>query len=123
MGRVTIDFAVRITAADGLAEFCVFKVERADSTPTLGNHPVPSTAEANSQGLQQACRMANPGKVYHFSQRAYANNHTISHRIVVSPAKFKASKWKAGDHLILMVFNRGAQQITFDMQARYKEYE
>ncbi len=123
MGTCTLDLGFRSIINNGIMEFCVFKVERADSTPALGTHPVPSVAEINTQGMQQACRMANPGKVYHFSQRAYVVEQPISHKIKVSCAKFKVSKWKAGDHLMLLMFNRGAQQVTFDYQGRYKEYE
>ncbi len=123
MGRVNIDIGIRLTLSDGLLEFAVFKVERADSTPSIGTHPVPSAAEINSQGMQQAVRMANPGKTYHFSQRTYSIENTVTHKIIVSPAKFRASKWKAGDHLMLMIFNRGPSTLTYDMQARYKEYE
>ncbi len=123
MGTMTLDLAITGVTASGVIEFCVFKVERADSTPTLGNHPVPSIAEINTQGMQQACRMANPGKVFHYSQRVCTTEVAIAHKIRVSPAKFKLSKFKAGDHWMLMMFNRSAQTVTFNYQARYKEYE
>ncbi len=123
MGTVTIDMNIRNTAGDGVAEFCVFKVERAASTPALGTHPIPSSAEIASQGMQQACRMANPGKVFHYSARAYSIENTVVHKIRVSPAKFRLSKIKAGDHWIMMLFNRGPQTFTYDFQCRYKEYE
>ncbi len=123
VGRLNIDLSIRDTTADGVIEFCVYKVERADSTPALGTHPVPSTAEILAQGMQQACRMANPGKVFHYSKRAYTVENTYTHKIVVSPAKYKLSKLKAGDHWILQVFNRGSATVTFDFEARYKEYE
>ncbi len=123
VGTLTLDLAVRDTTTNGLYEFCVYKVERADSTPALGTHPVPSTAECLAQGTQQACRLANPGRVYHYSQRAYTGDMNVSHKIRVSPAKFKVAKLKAGDHWILQVFNRGGTAVTFDFQARYYEYE
>ncbi len=123
IGRLNIDMAVRNLTNDGVIEFCVFKVERADATPALGTHPIPSTAEINTQGMQQACRLANPGKVFHFSQRSYTIEQDVTHKIVVSPAKYKLSKVKAGDHWILMLFNRGAAAIGTDFQCRYKEYE
>ena len=123
MGAFTIDFGIRASANDGTYEFCVYKVERHDTTPTLGNHPVPSTAEILAQGMQQACRMANPGKVFHYSKRPYTVERNIVHKIRVSPAKFRLSKIKAGDHWILQVFNRGTAQVTDDFECRYKEYE
>ncbi len=123
IGRINIDISFHNIINDGIVEFCVFKVERADSTPVVGTHPVPSTAEVLTQGMQQACRMANPGKVFHFSQRAYVIEQPITHKIIVSPAKYKLSKIKAGDHWMLLIFNRGSQAITFNYQCRYKEYE
>ncbi len=123
VGTFNLDLTIRTTINNGVIEFCVFKVERVDTTPVIGTHPVPSNAEMLSQGVQQAVRLANPGKTFHFSQRAYTIEQPISHKIKVSPAKFKLSKVKAGDHWMLILFNRGAQQITFDYQARYKEYE
>ncbi len=123
IGQINIDFAIRNLVNDGVYEFCIFKVERHDTTPTLGTHPIPSTAEVAAQGIQQACRMANPGKVFHYSARPYTIEQNIVHRIRVSPAKFKLSKFKAGDHWILLVFNRGGSVVTDDFQCRYKEYE
>ncbi len=123
IGRLNIDLAIRSTTTDGVVEFCLYKVERADATPALGTHPVPSTAEVNTQGMQQACRLANPGKVFHYSKRAFSIENPFNHKIVVSPAKFKLSKIKAGDHWVLQVFNRSAATFTIDFEARYKEYE
>ncbi len=123
IGTINIDFAIRSPANDGVYEFCLYKVERAATTPVLGTHPVPSTATIASVGMQQACRMANPGKVFHFSKRVYTQEVDVVHKIKVSPAKFKLSKVKAGDHWILQVFNRGAAIVTDDFECRYKEYE
>ncbi len=123
IGSFNIDMAIRNTTTQGMIEYCVMKVERSDATPALGTHPVPSSAEINSQGMQQACRMANPGKVFHYSKRAFTAEHNIMHHIRVSPAKFKLSKCKAGDHWILLVFNRSGVVVTHDFEARYKEYE
>ncbi len=123
VGQLNLNISIRNTTGDGIIEFGVYKVERAASTPTIGTHPVPSSATVTSQGLQQATRLDNPGKVFHYSQRSYSIENTVAHRMVVSPAKYKLSKLKAGDHWILQLFNRGPQQVTYDFQARYKEHE
>ncbi len=123
VGRLNLDISIRNTTNQGLAEFALIKVERADATPALGTHPIPTSAEINTQGMQQAVRMANPGKTFHFSQRTWTPEHNITHKIIVSPAKYKLSKMKAGDHWILLSFNRSNALFTFDFQARYKEYE
>ncbi len=123
IGRLNLDINIRNTSGDGVVEFCVFKVERAATTPVLGTHPIPSSSEVNSQGMQQACRLANPGKVFHFSKKPYSVENTQIHKIIVSPAKYKLSKFKAGDHWVLMTFNRGPTTVTIDYEGRFKEYE
>ncbi len=124
VGRLNIDISIRNALNDGVIEFCLLKVERADSTPVIGTHPIPSSAEITSQGMQQACRLANPGKVFHYSKRVYTIEQNIVHKIIVSPAKYRLSKLKAGDHWILVMNNRAAANaVTFDFEARYKEYE
>ncbi len=123
VGRLNIDTTIRGTSGNGVIEYCLFKVERAASTPAVGTHPVPSGAEITTQGLQQACRMANPGKVFHFSKTTYTVELNKVHKVIVSPAKYKLSKLKAGDHWCLLVHNRGGTAITFDFECRYKEYE
>ncbi len=123
IGRLNLDLTIRNTTADGIFEYCVFKVERVATTPVLGTHPIPSSATILTQGLQQACRLDNPGKVFHYSKRAYSIDNTVAHKIIVSPAKYKLSKCKAGDHWILLLFNRGSAIVTFDYEGRYKEHE
>ncbi len=123
IGRLNIDLSIRTTTADGVIELGVFKVERADAIPAIGTHPVPSGTEILTQGLQQALRLANPGKVFHYSKVTYSAEHPQTKRIIVSPAKFKLSKVKAGDHWCLLAHNRGSASVVFDFECRYKEYE
>ncbi len=123
IGTLNLDISIRTTTADGVVEFCILKVERADTTPVIGTHPIPSSSEVNTQGMQQACRLANPGKVFHYSKRAYTTEISFVHKIKVSPAKFKLSKLKAGDHWMMIINNRSANSCVFDFEARYKEYE
>ncbi len=123
IGTLNISVGIRATTNSGLVEYGLVQVERALATPALGNNNLPTSAEINTQGMQQATRMENPGRVFHWSQRAYTIEQTVIQQVKVSPAKYKRSKCKAGDHWILLVHNRGAAQFTIDMQARYKEYE
>ncbi len=122
IGRITIDFGVSAATFDGTCEFAITKVLRADSTPALGTHPLPSAAEISSQGLQQAVRLANPGLVFHFSKVAMTKEMTKVVRITVSPAKYKQSKMKAGDHWVLIAFNRSGGACAWDFECRYKEF-
>ncbi len=123
IGTFNISIGFQDSTNSGVLEFAVLQSERATSTPGLGNNNLPTNAEISSQGMQQATRMENPGRVFHFSQRPYTIEQTVVQNIKVSPAKFKRSKCKAGDHWILLVHNRGSAALNFDFQCRYKEYE
>ncbi len=123
LGQLNLSIGMRGSTNSGLLEYGVTHVERALSTPALGNNNLPTSAEIGTQGMQQALRMENPGRVFHWSQRAYTIESTLVQNIRVSPAKYKRSKVKAGDHWVLIVHNRGAAAVTLDIQMRYKEYE
>ncbi len=123
MGQATIDFSVRVTTAVGVLEFGIMHVERSDIVPVLGTHPVPSASDVATQGMQQATRLASPGRVVHFSARPYTAEQNIVHKMRFRPSKFKSSLVKAGDYWILIVHNRGIAVMTYDFQCRYKEYE
>ena len=123
VGTFNIDTTIRGSSGNGVVEYCVFKAERQTVVPLIGVDPIPSGADITAQGLQQACRLMLPGKVFHFSKTTYTLELNKTHRVKVSPAKFKLSKLKAGDHWLMLVHNRGGTAITFDFEARYKEYE
>ncbi len=123
VGRINVDMSIRITTADGAIECCIFKLERQTVTPLIGVDNVPSASECSTQGLEQAVRLANPGRVYLTKRTAYSADNTRIINLKVSPSKYKVSKMKAGDHWCLLVFNRAAATITNDFQGRYKEYE
>ncbi len=123
IGTLNISIGIQDTTNSGVIEYGVTQVERALSTPALGNNNLPTSAEIATQGMQQALRMENPGRVFHWSQQAYTIEQTIVKTIKVSPAKYRRSKCKAGDHWVLLVHNRGDGGVNIDMQTRYKEYE
>ncbi len=122
VGRFVVDTTIRGTSGNGVVEYCIFKVERQTIVPLIGVDNIPSGAEITAQGLQQICRLKNPGRVFHFSKQTYTIELNKTHKMIVSPAKFKLSKLKAGDHWLLLVHNRGGTALTFDFEARYKEY-
>ncbi len=123
IGRITIDYGISNAQGDGVLEFCILKTLRSDSTPTLGTHPIPSAAEILAQGMQQACRLANPGLVFYYGKATFTREFTRTKHIMLSPAKYKQSLVKAGDHWVMLVFNRStAATIVNDFECRYKEF-
>ncbi len=123
VGQINVDLTIRNTTVDGAIETCIMRVERNDSTPAIGTHPVPSVTDILNQGMQQACRLQNPGRVWNFSVKPYSIEMTQVMKLKVRPSKFRSSKVKAGDYIILLIHNRGGAVFTYDFQCRYKEYE
>ncbi len=121
MGQLIINITVRNSTATGILEFVVFRVERAFSTPVIGTDPIPSDTDSSTQGVQQAYRMALPGRVIHFSTLAYTAETTRVKLIKVRPAKYGMSKVRPGDHICIVTHNRGSGSVTVDYQMRYKE--
>ncbi len=121
VGSITFNFSTRFAPNAGTIDFCVFRVERSFITPVIGTDPIPSSAEMLTQGVQQAMRMNLPGRIIHFSTRSYAVEQPITHTIRVNPAKFRMAKVRPGDHIGIMIFNRGSGALIWSMQMRYKE--
>ncbi len=108
--------------AKGTIEYVIFKVERSFVTPVVGTDPIPSSAEVDSQGIQQAFRLNMPGWVMKFGTFGVTAELPISRNIFVSPAKFRKSKINDGDHIGIALFNRTVGTVNFSVQMRYKEY-
>lgn len=123
LGRLIITTTFRNPTATGNLEFCVMHVERSAATPAAGTHPVPSAATVSSVGMQQATRMANPGRVLYFGVLAYTPETTRNKQFSVTPAKYRMSKVRPGDYFMLLIFNRGSAAISYDYQARFKEFQ
>ncbi len=123
IGLLNLSIGIQDSVSSGVIEYGVTHVERALATPALGNNNLPTSAEIATQGMQQALRMENPGRVFHWSQSPYTIEMTTVKNIKVSPAKYKRSKCKAGDHWVLLLHNRGVGTVNVDIQMRYKEYE
>ncbi len=120
VGQITCDISITSITAIGVMEFAIVKFEREIALPTVGVTNVPTSAEASTQGLQQALREKLPGRVYHYSQIALTPETTRIKKIIVTPAKFKKAKNRAGDHWVLAIFNKNAGSVTVNTQFRYK---
>ena len=97
-----------------------WKAERQAATPTIGLAPIPSTATVTTGGLQQAYRMAMPGRVMKFGALPYTSSQRLSREISVNWAKFRKSKTRPGDYYGLTLYNDSDNGVTFSMECRYK---
>ncbi len=123
VGNITLNVSIRGITATGSLEIALIKVPRAHSVPTVGTDPVPTSAEVDSSGLQTMARENMPGWVYHYSIMSFATEQPVNKWCKLNLGKFRASKWRDGDYLMLLLFNRSGATITVDHTARYYEYK
>ncbi len=123
VGNITLNVSVRNITDDGILEICLVKLNRQPSTPVLGTVPIPSSADTATTGLQAIMRGNTPGWVYHYSIISFAPEQPVNKWIKLNLTKFRASTWRDGDFLALMLFNRSPQTITVDHTGRYYEYK
>ncbi len=123
MGRCTINLTIRGTTGTGILNIGIMRVERSTAVPIAGTGVVPSLTEIGSQGMQQAQRTHNSGKVVIFDNMAYTAEITRTKIIRFSPKKYRLSKVRAGDYWIMQLYNKGPTGITYDFEARYREFQ
>ncbi len=123
VGNITLNVSVRNITDDGTLEILLVKLSRQSTTPVLGTAPIPTSADTATTGLQAIMRGNTPGWVYHYSVISFAAEQPQNKWIKLNLAKFRASAWRDGDFLALMLFNRSPQTITLDHTARYYEYK
>ncbi len=120
-GNIRFDINIETASVSGTLEWAIFKIQRATVTPTLGDVFLPTSAECDAQGLQQALRQKIPGWVFKFGMIAYSPETTRTARITINLKRFKQDYIRSGDHVGLIIFNRGGSVATlFDVQMFYK---
>jgi len=124
IGRTVRSMAVTLTVekatASGILEYAWIKVEKADTTPALGTL-LPTSAECNTSGTQQAVRKEQPGQVIHYGSLAFSPETTRTRRITAKWAKYRMSRVRVGDHFIFYVFQRGGNTSTvYNCEFLYK---
>ncbi len=121
----SIEFQLQLESAAtafGTIEWCVFKVERSFIVPVVGTDPIPSSADVDSQGIQQAFRLNMPGWIMKHGAFAITPEIASVRTIRVSPGKFRKGMIKDGDHIAIALFNRCSGAVNFSVQMRYKEF-
>ncbi len=123
VGNITLNVSIRGVSGNGTLEIVLVKLHRQPSTPVLGTAPLPTSADTNTTGLQAIMRGNTPGWVYHYSVMSFAAEQPVNKWMKLNLAKFKAAKWRDGDFLVLLLFNRSGATITVDHTARFYEYK
>jgi len=120
---IKFDVTVRSTAGSGDLQIIAFKLERQLAVPTLGVANVPTSAQMNTEGTQQAWRIRNPGRVLYYGHLPFTIETTRSKVFRIPYAKFRMSKVRPGDFYGLCIFNRSAAAVTYDVEMMYKSQD
>lgn len=125
VGSIVPSLIMNLTArennTEGMLEYIIFKVERANAVPTSANSQLPSAADISTQGLQQAMRTHQPGRVIRFGILPFAGEQPVATSFKINLAKFKFSKFRQGDYLMIQFFARGSA-VTVDYHLRGNAY-
>lgn len=119
--RITFDVSIQDITDQGTIEWAIFKIERAPTVPALGNQ-LPLSAEISVQGLQQAMRQYQPGRVIKFGQLSVASEQPRSFRAIGRFGRFRMQANRTGDYYGIIIFNKTGGTPIISVQARYKAY-
>ena len=109
-------------AGYGTLEWILFKVERSAVTPVVGTHPIPSSADVDGQGIQQAFRLNMSTWVCRFGAISVSAETPIVRTIGINWSKFKKGTVKDGDHYGIALFNRTTGSMDYSVQMMYKSW-
>ncbi len=120
---LTIQVAIRAITNEGYLEYSIVKMQRQHAVPVVGTAPMPTDAEADGIGLESVMRENFPGWVIHNGIMPFSAETPTTRKFTVNLAKFRMSRFRDGDFLALVLFNRSAATITLDHKANYYEYK
>lgn len=122
IGRITYCLQLEPNAtAKGTIEYVCWRTERSQVTPSLTNQ-LPTSAECDSEGIQQAYRLRLPGWVMKFGAFPIAPETPSVRTISVSPSRMGMPGIRDGDFTGITIFNRTNGTVDFSVQMRYKSF-
>ncbi len=116
---IVYNISIRAGASASIIEYAIFKIERASGVPSLNNGLLPDDVTIQTQGLQSAMRQYQPGRILKFGQVAIAAEQPRALSLSGNYRKFRFAKQRTGDYYGIVIFNRGDDAVTLDIQARY----
>ncbi len=121
IGKTVSTILAKAATAQGVLEFTLQKVERADALPAAGG-VLGTDAEVITLGLEATDRQHQPGRIIYYGARAYAPEQTLVHKAIGRWSKYKMAKVRQGDHYLLRIFNRSSGTIDVSISTLYKAY-
>jgi len=107
--RSTLTISLTPGMTPGAVEFAICKVERAGTVPTSDGTLLPTAVDITTQGLQQAIRTHQPGRVIHYQKVAIANEQPRVVTVRIPWSKYKMQTVRTGDFYLCMLYNRLSQ--------------
>ena len=123
VNSVTIQCAIRGITNEGYLEYSIVKIPRSFTVPATGVDPIPSNTDVANSMLESELRKNMPGWVIHNGVMPFSAETPTTRKFTVNLRKFRMSKFRDGDFLLLMLFNRSGATITIDHKANYYEYK
>jgi len=121
--NLRISVSIRGLSNEGYLEISIVKIQRSSTVPTLGTAPMPSSADVDGDGLESTMRKNTPGWCIHNIIMPFSAETPTQRTFSVNLRKFRMQKFRDGDFLLLMLYNRSAATITIDHKANYYEYK
>ncbi len=123
INSVTTQIAIRVISNEGYLEYCIAKLQRSSAVPAVNTDPIPGSTDVDGIGLESSMRQRLPGWIIHNGIMPFSAETPTTRKFTVNLKKFKMSKFRDGDFLLLMLFNRSASVVTVDHKANYYEYK
>ncbi len=123
VNSITIQIAIRAITNEGYLEYSIVKIPRSFVVPAVGTDPVPSALDVDGIGLESELRKDMPGWVIHNGIMPFSAETPLTRKFTVNLKKFRMSKFRDGDFVLLFLYNRSASTITLDHKANYYEYK
>ncbi len=119
VGTITVNLTILNPVTNAIMEYAWLKVDKADTVPALGTL-LPTSAECNTQGTQQAIRQEQPGRVIHYGTLPVTAGATSVRTVKGNFPKYGKSRVRVGDHYIFFVFQRGGSTSnSWNVEFRY----
>ncbi len=120
---LTFQVAIRAITNEGYLEYSIVKMQRQHTVPVVGTAPMPSDADVDGSGLESQMRKNFPGWCIHNGIMPFSAETPTTRKFTVNLSKFRMSRFRDGDFLALVLFNRSAATITLDHKCNYYEYK
>lgn len=106
--------------SESFVSYAIFKVERSTQVPNTDGVILPLNTEIVTEGLQQAMRRYQPGRIIKYGKVAISTGQPVALSIKADFGKYKMGTLRTGDFYGIIIFNSSLEPIDVDIESRYK---